>query len=231
MALIGQALIAIWNGISAPGREIFHEWHPREHMPERLSIPGFERGRRYVATSADIEFLTLYELASLAVISGPHYKARLNSPTPWSVEATGHFTSNIRGVCRVAASIGHADGAHVAAMRFSPAPGASERCEAHLASVTLPEVLAKPRICGAHLAITDVGASGTQTRLQATRKIEVPDWIVLIEGASDDAVAEAAAQFVGDLARHGLTDAAPITGHYQLEYGIVRTAHRPDDVA
>ena len=40
MALAGHALVAIWNDILPESRADFFEWHPREHMVERLGIPG-----------------------------------------------------------------------------------------------------------------------------------------------------------------------------------------------
>ena len=39
--LAGSGLVVIWNGIREDRREDFMEWHPRQHMVERLSIPGF----------------------------------------------------------------------------------------------------------------------------------------------------------------------------------------------
>ena len=84
MGLAGNALIAIWNDIAPEMREDFFEWHPREHMVERLGIPGFIRGRRCSAVEADVEFLTLYEVANAEVLVSDVYKERLTHPTPWS---------------------------------------------------------------------------------------------------------------------------------------------------
>ena len=42
--------VAIWHDITPEGRANFYAWHGSEHMPERLGIPGFVRGRRFVAT-------------------------------------------------------------------------------------------------------------------------------------------------------------------------------------
>ena len=64
MSLAGQAVVAIWNGIAPEGRTEFYEWHNREHMPERVGIPGFRRGRRYIAKYGTPEFFTLYEADS-----------------------------------------------------------------------------------------------------------------------------------------------------------------------
>jgi len=82
MSLAGQAVVAIWNGIAPEGRTEFYEWHNREHMPERVGIPGFQRGRRYIARYGTPEFFTLYEADSAEVLVGQDYLNRLNNPTP-----------------------------------------------------------------------------------------------------------------------------------------------------
>src|SRR3954467_11979107 len=122
MSLAGQAVVAIWNGIAEEGRTEFYEWHNREHMPERVGIPGFVRGRRYVAVDAQPEFFTLYETASVAVLSGPDYLARLNAPTEWTRRATAHFTDTARSLCRVALTAGVGMGGWMMTWRYDDAP-------------------------------------------------------------------------------------------------------------
>src|SRR5262245_5049780 len=63
MALAGDGAICIWNDIADESRDDFYAWHLTEHMPERTAIPGFRRGRRYIACDAATrpEFFTLYE--------------------------------------------------------------------------------------------------------------------------------------------------------------------------
>ena len=40
-------LMAFWAEIDADYEMRFLEWHNCEHMPERVSVPGFREGRRY----------------------------------------------------------------------------------------------------------------------------------------------------------------------------------------
>lgn len=226
MPLLGQGVMAIWNDITPEGRAMFYEWHPREHMPERLGIPGFRRGRRYIGIGAAIEFLTLYETASAEVLVGDDYRARLNSPTPWSKAATAAFRNNLRGVCRVAFSQGHADGAFLVAIRLKPMAGREAELERHLAAVALPPLLARAEVTGAHLCICDPRLSGTDTDLQRARRIGLPDWVVLIEG-STAAGAEAAGEALlaeGALPAHGADPEAEPTiaaDLYRLEYSLI----------
>ena len=62
MPLKGEAFMIIWHDIRADSEREYHLWHTREHMPERLGVPGFLRGRRGVDWSRDkYRYLTLYE--------------------------------------------------------------------------------------------------------------------------------------------------------------------------
>src|SRR5262249_45357292 len=90
-SLAGQGVGAIWNDTLPEGRAEFYEWHNREHMPERVGIPGFRRGRRYIALDARPEFFTLYETDGPHTLSGAEYLTRLNNPTPWTLRATRAF--------------------------------------------------------------------------------------------------------------------------------------------
>jgi hypothetical protein len=222
MPLLGQAVIAIWNDITLEGRANFNEWHPRQHMPERVGIPGFRRGRRYIGTDARIEFFTFYEADTLEVLTGPDYKARLNAPTEWSTRSVADFRNNLRGVCRVAFTAGHADGAHLATIRFDVKDGADDALRSALSDKLLPPLVSRPEVVGAHLCIVDKTLSGTNTSLQRTRTIGVPSWIVLIEGASAAAVRAATDTLLAaDLPGRGAMPEI-IDEMYLLEYGLTK---------
>ncbi|MBU6191482.1 MAG: hypothetical protein KGR68_19345, partial [Betaproteobacteria bacterium] len=83
--------VAIWHDIVPEGLAEFYAWHGQEHMPERVGIPGFRSGRRFIAHAADLQFFNLYETQSPEVVRGPDYKARLDSPTPRTLSAVRHF--------------------------------------------------------------------------------------------------------------------------------------------
>ena len=46
----------MWHDIAAEGEPEYNLWHTREHMPERLGIPGFDVGRRYVGLEPRTEY-------------------------------------------------------------------------------------------------------------------------------------------------------------------------------
>ena len=61
MALLGTGVLAIWNGIDPEAEADFVAWHVREHIPERVVLPGFRRGRRYVALDGEPAYFNFYE--------------------------------------------------------------------------------------------------------------------------------------------------------------------------
>src|SRR4051812_9744541 len=86
MALRGRAFLAIWHDIASAAEAEYNVWHTRQHMPERLGIPGFLVGRRYVDWNLkDQRYFTLYETVKLETLSSDDYRARLNNPSPWSM--------------------------------------------------------------------------------------------------------------------------------------------------
>src|SRR5258708_23901494 len=92
--LAGEAVVAIWNGMEPDAREQFYDWHVNEHMPERVGIPGFRRGRRYVAAynTTQPEFFTLYDADTMQVLQGSGYADRLNDPTTAPKATTAKVT-------------------------------------------------------------------------------------------------------------------------------------------
>ena len=106
--LAGEAVVAIWNGITPEARAQFYDWHTNEHMPERVGIPGFRRGRRYIAADADTtpEFFTLYETHTMEVLQGSDYANRLNAPTAGTRATTAQFRDTSRALSRVIVSHG-----------------------------------------------------------------------------------------------------------------------------
>ena len=65
---IGEGILIVWADIPAEIEDDYNEWYNREHMPDRiLRMPGFLRGRRYVAVesaSGGPKYLTYYDLQS-----------------------------------------------------------------------------------------------------------------------------------------------------------------------
>jgi hypothetical protein len=218
--LAGEAFVAIWHDIAPEGLTTFLDWHHREHMPERLAIPGFLRGRRYHRVGGDGQnYFNLYEVRDFAVLVGPDYLARLNAPTPWTQQAVPHFRSVTRGLCRVDSSTGIGQGGVVATVRLTPVGGReAELRERLLAAV--PALLAHTGILGVHLGSTDAAGSRLPTaeKRARTSPTDIPAWVLLVEGSAEPLVRQAVnvALLVATLPSHG-AETLPLIGYYQLE--------------
>ena len=187
MTVLGRGAVAIWHDIAAEGREQFYAWHGTEHMPERVAIPGFLRGRRYVAIEADREFFNLYETRDASVVRGEEYKARLENPTPWTVETVRYFSNVARSLCAVEWTRGEADGGLVATLRYSvPAEEGSR----HVTRIRplLDALEQSPGVASVHLIAADLDASGFVNAEQRARGTanEIPTHALIVEGWADE---------------------------------------------
>lgn len=219
MSLAGEGAVAIWHDIAPEGRQDFYAWHGEEHMPERVGIPGFLRGRRYVAIEADLEFFNLYEALSVETLKSQDYTARVNTPTTWTLGAVKHFRSVARSICRVVHSTGPAQGGLIATLRYDVPEGQVRAHRDALLRQFIPDLLAKPGVAGVHLLMADAEASGVATAEQKARGVAnaVPRWVLLLEGWGDEA------DFVA-LARKELAPAAldAIGGEGPYSLGLYR---------
>ncbi|HKC43684.1 MAG TPA: hypothetical protein VKC64_07635 [Burkholderiales bacterium] len=227
-ALAGQAVVAIWHDVRPESRTDYYEWHNREHMPERVGIPGFLRGRRYVALEGRPEFFTLYEAESLAVLTGPDYAARLNHPTPWTRRMGPQLENNARSLCSVALSLGTGQGGLLMTLRYDVAADREEEQRRFLVD-RLPALAGQPGVVGVHLCLADRAASAVQTEEKKGRpKALVPGWVVLVEGASETAALDAACRDA--LPSEAMAAAGALTpierGLYRLQNTRSRTPGR-----
>jgi hypothetical protein len=217
MSLAGKGVVAIWNDIAPEGRAEFYEWHDREHMPERTGIPGFLRGRRYIALHGAPQYFTLYETETQAVLTGQDYLTRLNNPTPWTAKVVpAHFRNTSRGVCSVELSDGVGQGGTILTLRFGPQAGRENELKRHLTSA-LPAILTQPAVVGVHLCIADLEGSSIETAEKRGREVGIPNWLVMIESVTPEAADTASKALMADMPGKG---AAPgmEAGLYSLQF-------------
>jgi hypothetical protein len=190
MALSGGGAIAIWNDVKPGTDAALVEWHDREHIPERVGIPGFLRGRRFVALEGAPRYFILYETADETAAQSPAYFERLNNPTPWTAKANKDFLNTIRGICRVAGSLGHGEGGTCMTLRLDDAPGLDAAILA-----ALPKLVAEPGMVAAHLLVAQREVSLIETNERIGRApLRAPDRVVMLEGHSADALIAAQAR-------------------------------------
>ena len=89
-------------------QQAYRQWHNAEHIPERVGIPGFLLGRRYLATDDATRFLMCYDTLGEQVLVSDAYLHALNHPTPWTREALTWFRNPDRNVYTLLSSRGAA---------------------------------------------------------------------------------------------------------------------------
>ena len=179
--MLGNAAVAMWWDVAPEARAEWEDWHTREHMPERLGIPGFLRGTRWIAESGQPSYFVLYEAERLETLTAGKYLERLNNPTPWSLKMMPHHRNMVRSLCEVRATWGGGVPQTLATIRFS-------------LTGDLPELPQGQGLTGGHLLQSVPMAATPQTAEQKIRGGDASaDWVLLIGGYDSGAVKAAVA--------------------------------------
>lgn len=223
MALAGRGVLAIWNGITADAEADFVAWHVREHIPERVAVPGFLRGRRYVAVAGLPKYFNFYETEAPDTLASPAYLQRLNAPSDWTKRVVRHFQDTSRTVCSVAASLGTGDGAFVGTVRLNGRAGARDVAGQLAASVAKP-AFAEPGIVALHLLEGRADATQSAEKALRDRPDHTAAWILLVEATDREPLDRV---FAGPVSRAALLAAGVDHGDgdrgiYRLQYALSR---------
>ena len=210
MPLLGRAAMLLLFDIAPEAIAEHDDWHTHEHLPERLAIPGFLRGTRWIATQGEPRYMVVYEVDDLATLTSAPYLARLDAPSAWTSRMMPHYRAMRRGFCTVTASVGVGTG-HVARLvRFQPPAGAEAVLRRGLVDERLPTVPTTPGLGSAHLL--EGAATPPMTNEQRIRGADAGvDWALVVTGYRIDALA--ALDLGAGL--HGATDA-----RYRLDYTL-----------
>ena len=223
MGLKGSAFLAIWHDIAEGQHGEYIEWHTREHMPERLSVPGFRTGKRLHAPDASrYVFGTIYAGDDLEVFRSPGYLARLNNPTPWTAAVAPSFQNFLRVACERVASAGNGDGGSMATIRFDFTRPEAETALRQAAQSLVDAILALPGVSCVHLGIARSEVSSVRTReteIRSAMAEKAFDAVILVEG-SQHAGLEAAVPEIERLTIATGTLTAPVVDLYETAFSL-----------
>jgi hypothetical protein len=226
MALLGKGALVIWHDPAPEIESDYNEWHSKEHMYERVGVPGFQRGQRGVAITGAPKYFNFYEVEEFATLTSKPYLDRLNDPTPWTRRVVPHMHNNSRTLCRVSASFGAAVPAFWTMVLVAPGAGGAEQLRSWLARDALPGLLDQPGVLGAHLVEGEHTASGTETTEKRLRSgdTEFVDWVILVGGYDAEALAMVGSDVLseGILTGHGAA-ASRIRGIYRFVHCIAKS--------
>ena len=221
MPLLGPAAMLLCFDVDAEAIPEHDRWHTHEHLPERLSIPGFRRGTRWVAREGMPRYMVLYEVESLQTLLSESYVERLNNPTPWTTRIMPHYRGMTRGLCVVLGSFGYGQGDIAALIRFTPEEPSAQQLQRWLLTEVLPGTSRMSGLGSAHLLQQVEAAAMTheQSIRGADRDV---DSALIIMGYDGNAVAACARELcaAGALPSRGARAITRAT--YGFSYSLAR---------
>lgn len=184
------AELLVWTDVDPVHEADFNRWYDREHVAERLAIPGFLSARRFARIGAGRKYLALYRTESLAVFDGEAYRRAFDNQTQWSLENIGRMRNTVRAVGTIAAEAGAGRGGIAGLIAFAP-----ERTDA--ARSLLQKSMTQDGIAAGHILAPDQRLSKP---LPGAAAGALAGSILLIEGTTPGAVAKAIERAAADLA-------------------------------
>jgi hypothetical protein len=103
-------LLLIWTDTESASEDDFNRWYDREHMGERIALPGFESARRFIAHEGGPRYLALYRTSSLDVFRSANYRNAFANQTEWSKRNFARMRNTVRRVGEIAARFGAGEG-------------------------------------------------------------------------------------------------------------------------
>lgn len=99
-----SAFLIFANDIDPAQREAYERWHGGHHVPQRLTVPGILRATRYQAVGGGSpDYLTVYDLADIAVLDSPEYRQLAEQPDAVTLAMRPSLRNPLRLACRALA--------------------------------------------------------------------------------------------------------------------------------
>lgn len=176
---VGQqpAQLLVWTDID-PGFEAdFNRWYDREHMAERVALPGFRWARRY-CTNKGRRYLALYRTDSLAAFTSAAYTEAFANQTAWSKRNLARMVDPVRRVGSIAFERGQGTGAAIGLITLESGEPDLRAIE-HMTgnAMTIDGIL------GGHLLVPDVTLS-TPLPNEKGERILAPLFVIEATGAA-----------------------------------------------
>jgi hypothetical protein len=216
MPLAGKGMLLTSMDIDPSDEAEFNRWYDREHLEERVAIPGFLEARRYVADDGKPKYLSLYSTETFEVLDSPAYRTALANQTAWSKANIARFKNMIRAVARISISRGQGRGAALGIVRLRPAD--QDRLRTAVRDQLDPGEL--DGILSMHLLESDASLSKPITDDPSTPNPGAGDWFVLIDGTEVKAVSAAITARLRDAA---IKSAVISTGIYHLMWDLAKS--------
>ena len=224
MSLRGKGMLMTFTETAPKDEADFNDWYNREHLDERVGMPGFRRARRYVGTRpADPKYFASYETGRVADLAAPDYLKLLADQSPWSKRVMKRFTKFHRLTLRITVDLAHGVGGGVAVCRFFPAAEAMAPLRRWLKDEALPEAIRQPGMLGGFVGENDLDVANAPAKAQGVGfpQAREQEWAVVFEAVDARTALAAARAALRGLKSRGVS-VPPIFGAYSLQFGVER---------
>lgn len=184
-----RGLLSIWTDIDPAHESDFNRWYDREHMQERVAIPGFQNARRFAAVGpCPRPYLALYFTDTLDVFRSQPYARAFANQTPWSLENFKRMRGTQRRVGALTVEAGEGEGGSLAAF-VMPADQVADAAALARIEQGLRDVVAQDFIVRGAMLRTDAPLS---TPVTADAVPPPADALVMIEASRPEAARQQA---------------------------------------
>jgi hypothetical protein len=221
MSLLGNRVLLICHDFPFDDVRDFHEWYIREHMPERVLLPGYNRGRRFQSDGLGPKFLAFYEATDASALSSDAYLKLVRDFDARSRTFVTRFRSTSRTVSVVTKSCGRGEGGWVALLGFSAAAEKEGPLRGKVGDDLVEGLVKTPGVVAAHLLEADKTALAHSKEGHIRQgDLELP-WTLLIETINTDILRSLWPTHLSDptLASLGVTNVLQ-RGVYQFLFGM-----------
>jgi hypothetical protein len=200
------ALLLVWTDIPADVDAEFNDWYNREHLRERIEVPGFVRARRFAALSGRPKYVALYEVETADVLRSEAYLGFKKVRDARTIHFTRLFSNTIKATCDITLRSGIGEGAFLVLQPITIDALRRDTFRRHLQDRLFPEMVRSAGVMAATLVEHNTRLRDTAAPHDVRTQDRHLESAIILEATSEVGVATAASYLQrADLEPHGAT--------------------------
>lgn len=206
--MAGTGVLIVWTDVPPEIADDFNHWYNHEHLPDRVGrMPGFLRGRRYLAVDPPVgapRFLTIYDLQNAAVMMSEAHVALRRQRSERDRFFVPRFRNTIKGICDVQSHAGGGGGEYLVLLPVVADTGQDVAFARSVSDGVLPELSEIDGVTSGSHALRNAAVTQASSGKDDRSGDRYVNGLIAIEAASDAAAASAASMLTAErLARCG----------------------------
>lgn len=181
-----DGVLGVWSDVEAAAIDDYDAWYEREHMFDRLAVPGFHRARHYLTVSGEPRYFTYFVTEDAAVMASEAYRQSADNPSDWTRRVLPHFRNVNRTACNVIHRFGRGYGAAALTARLTADGEAAARLIAWLGEEVLPALVQWRGVMATELWQADRAATLVPVADRELRGAsdQIADLVVFVDGVA-----------------------------------------------